>query len=288
MKQFRAVMIALGVAVLCLAAGDSAAFAYTGARATPLPEWAGILIAASLLGQAACHAAALVILVARFMAERRERFLRSAAFAVGMLSLFLLAVDVAMLQDIGNELRSGLDASGEWKILGFTHATHAVFALLALLCAVSGKRAEEGGREAPAVKDEALFLSVHQIGICAAVAGFVCVAFFSLFGIPAVRVNGLLALSGIVIPAPYLLAVVYWLLSVRRVKIAEWYDEKQFADIGRGALVTLIVSVLIMCAFFLLSAFDRIGSGTAVWFPVYLFSSMLAFSGSTLYFSKRA
>ena len=87
---------------------------------------------------------------------------------------------------------------------------------------------------------------------------------------------------------PYILIVFYWLIIKCREKVGGWYDEKQYQDITKASLFTLVVSVIIMTAIFLVqyfvSAFDFI---TFTWFPFYIFLVLLLFSSSTLYFSKR-
>lgn len=84
------------------------------------------------------------------------------------------------------------------------------------------------------------------------------------------------------------LAAAYWFLTKRKQKLTEWYDEKQITDIARGALFTLVLTVFITNIFYFLSSAKVINISTALWYPEYLFLTLLFFSGSTLYLSKRS
>jgi cobalamin biosynthesis protein CobD/CbiB len=84
------------------------------------------------------------------------------------------------------------------------------------------------------------------------------------------------------------LAAIYWILSKRREKPKDWYDEKQFADVSRGALMTLVITVLSTLVFYFLISCDILCADMLIWFPSYLFLTLFVFSICTLFLSKKA
>jgi hypothetical protein len=100
--------------------------------------------------------------------------------------------------------------------------------------------------------------------------------------------TGLLLIASIVLSLPYAIAVLYWFFTKRKKKPADWYDEKQFLDISRGALVSLIVTITLTVGLFLIVTLKIMQFNLVLLFPIYLFVMEFCFSGSTLYLSKRA
>jgi len=87
---------------------------------------------------------------------------------------------------------------------------------------------------------------------------------------------------------PYLLILSVWLFMKRKEKITDWLDEKQFLDISRASLLTILIILPIMT---LMGVLQRIiGFGNVldfIWFPLFIFLSMVSFSSATLYLSRR-
>ena len=231
--------------------------------------------------------AGLAALVLQFCVLKRDNLLRSAGFVLGIFSLFLLAVDAVMLREIGNESLAGYDSQGEWTIVFFNHGLHILTILVIFLqCLFIRRQISAEKSVSPALKDEALFLSVNQIGIFAPVLGLLFINFLNLFNIPLVYQKGLFLFVSLIVLLPYGMAALYWLFSKRRERPADWYDEKQFLDVSRAGLLTLVVSLLCLTGFYLLAFWGVLTIDVLVWFPVYLFLTLLVFSGSTLYLSK--
>lgn len=292
MKLMNRISIIVSIVALGLLAGNIGMFLdikdaiETGAA---IREWMGAAVAAFLIAIGLAHIFGLLDLAAQFRHFKRDSLVRAAVFVLGFLSLFLLAVDVTMLSDIGHEYRSGFDVSGEWRIVFTGHVFHALFLVLLLIqCAVSNRALAKNANPAAAVKDEALFLTINQIGVISAVLGFVCLFLLTGSGMPPQYRNGLFFLLCIVFLVPYAVAAAYWFFTKRTVKPGDWYDEKQYADISRGALATLLLTVLITIVFYSLLALGIINVDAQLWFPLYLLFTLLFFSGSTLYLNKRA
>lgn len=292
MKRFNTFLIVAGALMLCIVASNIIMLLDMKTAIETRMEygqWMGAAVAAGIIIMGIIHVLALIGIFVQFRRLKFENIAGAAAFVNGLVSFFLLAVDAIMLQDIGHEVIAGFDGSGEWAIVLIGHGFHALFGVAMILqCILAGKNMKNSTPEY-AAKDEVLFLTVHQIGIFASIIGLAFIGAQYCFRIPGVSyANGLLFILSIVVLLPYAAAVLYWLYTKRRAKIKEWYDEKQFIDISRGALVALVASILIVAVMFLLSILGLIKTEIIIWFPVYLFVTLLVFSGSTLYLSKRA
>ena len=253
-----------------------------------IQDWMGVAVAVLIIVVGFFHILGLLSLVAQFQHLKNDNFLRAVAFVIGVLSLFFLAVDVMMLSDIGHEYQAGFDISGEWQIVFAGHAVHTLFSVLLLVqCAVTNGIISKHQKTTAAVKDEVLFLTVNQIGIISAILGFSCLLLLSWSGVPQAYLNGLQFLFCIVFLIPYGLAATCWLVIKRKEKPADWYDEKQFADVSRGAFFTLVTTVFITMVFYFLTSMKMIDISTALWFPEYLFLTLLLFSGRILYLTTR-
>ncbi len=292
MKRMNRISIILGIVMLGLLTGnilmlvDIKTAIETG---TAIREWMGAAVAIFLIITGLAHIVGLLNLFMQLRHFKKDNFMRTVVFVIGFLSLFLLTVDVMMLSDIGHEYKAGFDSTGEWQIVFAGHAVHMLFSVLLLLqCAASNIAFVKEGNTFVALKDEALFLTVNQIGVISAVLGFVCVFLLSFSTIPQIYLNGVLFILCIVFLIPYGLAAAYWFFTKRREKPADWYDEKQFSDISRGALATLILTVLITIILYFLLSFEIVLINTQLWLPLYLLLTLLLFSGSTLYLNKRA
>lgn len=286
MKKLNTILLVASSIILFGVAGDILLLSYIRnaiRSAVVTPQWMGAMVALFLIVIGLLTLLSLLALFLQFRHFKDESILRSAAFVLGFFSLFLIAVDAVMLQEIGNELSLPHGSPGEWGIVFTGHAVHGLFALLALLQGLLLRRKKwQPGEIPPVVKDESAFLTVHQVGIFSALLGFLCIIALKGLGVPAPYVDGLLVLSSVVTLLPYALSAAGWWYVRRKEKPAEWYDEKQFMDLSRGALVTLVISVLVMTALFLLTFFKAITAGGLIGFPIYLCSTLLVFSASTL------
>lgn len=291
MKRMNRISIIMSILVLGLLAGNLLMLSdiKTAIEAgAAIREWIGGVVAAFLVVIGLFHIFGLLNLAAQFHHFKNDDLLRAAVFVMGFISLFLLAVDVTMLSDIGHEYRVGFDSSGEWQIVFTGHTIHALFAVLLLIqCAASNRALAEKTNTIVAVKDEALFLTVNEIGIISAILGFVCLFLLIWSEVPQSYLNSLLFLFCIVFLIPYGLAAAYWFFTKRKERPADWYDEKQFADISRGALTTLLLTVFITIIFYFFISLKVVVINTQLWFPLYLLLTLLLFSGSTLYLNKR-
>jgi hypothetical protein len=120
-------------------------------------DWMSLLVASLLMLATLCHLFSLSNLVLQFRKLKVESFLRAIAFALGVFSLFLVAVDVVMLTDIGKEYMLH-NVTGEWNILFSNHGIHALFALVSIIQYVDdSKRISTMTSMPEALVDEATF-----------------------------------------------------------------------------------------------------------------------------------
>lgn len=84
---------------------------------------------------------------------------------------------------------------------------------------------------------------------------------------------------------PYFIIHVYWLIVMKIVKSSAIFDEKQEYDMGKAGGVTVGITFPAMVLVFILYQ-NEIVSGL-IWFPYFIFVSVLVFSFSSLIRFKR-
>jgi hypothetical protein len=237
------------------------------------------------------HLSALLILILQLKFFKRDNFLRAFLFFTGITSLLMLFGDSALASDISKEYVFGLP--DEFYILFLSQALHFIFYVLVMVLLISTRKSVGKEKEEIVLKDDSIFINAQYIGILSGVSGLVLISVFSylystLYPLPLWAAKAGILVTSLIAVIPYVLIVIYWLIIKLREKTGEWYDEKQFQDITRASLVTLVSSIIVMTAIFLVQYYVT-GSDFIIltWFPFYIFLVLLLFSSSTLYFSKR-
>ena len=85
---------------------------------------------------------------------------------------------------------------------------------------------------------------------------------------------------------PTFLIYVYWFIVLKTTKSAELVDEKQEFDMAQGAALSMAFTI--PCMAVLLNLYQRGVLDGLVWFPYYLFVTLLLFSAGTLYSYKKS
>ena len=81
--------------------------------------------------------------------------------------------------------------------------------------------------------------------------------------------------------------ILYWINKLSKEKDGSLIDEKQKHDLTRSGLIAFLFSILFILVFFLINH-GRTGQIFAlVYFPLYLFATLLVFSISVLYNFKK-
>ncbi len=237
------------------------------------------------------HLSALFILILQLKFFKRDNFLRAFLFFTGITSLLMLFGDSALASDISKEYIFGLP--DEFYILFLSQGLHFVFYILMMVLLISTRKSVGKEKEEIVLRDDSIFINAQYIGILSGASGLVLISVFSylysaLYPLPLWAAKAGILVTSLIAVIPYILIVFYWLIIKLREKTGEWYDEKQYQDITRASLVTLVSSIIIMTAIFLVQYYVT-GSDFIIltWFPFYIFLVLLLFSSSTLYFSKR-
>jgi hypothetical protein len=208
----------------------------------------------------------------------------------GLFSFLAIFGNWAILGDIGKEYEAGLDTSGEWIFLYIFLILNAFFYLLMFIFLFSNFRMLKLKKDLkPVLKDEMVFTIAQFVGIVCGLLGLLWIFINVLFNsenIMHIKFFGMI--TCVLLLLPYGLIVSYWLLIKFREKIEDWYDEKQWEDVARAGFTTLLISILVMLVLFI-ATFNSLPGGVfgILWFPFYLFTVLLIFSASTLYFYNR-
>ncbi|MBA7571706.1 hypothetical protein ES708_13474 [subsurface metagenome] len=248
-----------------------------------------IPVAASFMLIFIFHISALLYIFFQIMFFKRENLTRALLFFLAIISILMVLGDFALLSDIGKEHAAGLDTSGEWPVLYASQVLHLVFIiLLFIIMFMTRKKVLTQYREDIVLRDEAIFINTQYIGIFSGIFGIGVFAALSAFTPLWALKKGIFTVSLIAV-LPYLLIAAYWLIVKIREKTGQWYDEKQYLDISRASLFTMVVSIVVMTAVFAIQYFSHAFEFmTITWWPFYVFLVLLLFSGSTLYYAKRS
>jgi len=249
----------------------------------------GPLLGIGLLIFLAFHISAFLAILYQFRFFRKVDVLRAMTLFVGVISFLLIFSDLAMLQDIFKEYKLGWETKGEWLIVYINHAIHSLFLVMSIILNYSALKYLKSQKiSEPIFKDESLFISTQYIGIASGVAGLSVLCLNSVLNLPLEIFTGVSIVLCIIVLAPYCLASFYWFLIKSKEKDGEWYDEKQFTDITKAGFATLVFSLPCLAVLYYLDFQSVENVLSFLWFPFYVFFSLLLFSGSTLYFSTRS
>lgn len=239
------------------------------------------LVGAGYLAMLMFHAVALVFLFTRARTEKRFDGWAVLGLTIGILSLFAIAAEKVMYDEIGREWAVEAPFPGEvWLLLGCL-GLNMLFSLFMIAMALRAEPAALSPGGLPAPRDERVFILAQVMGIVSGIMGLLLTTALSLRNWPSERLWIFLPFY-VLFLTPYGLAVLYWLGIKRRERITDWYDEKQVRDMMKAALGTLLFSVPAMAFLTLVP-----GSAGSYWFPYYLFLVLTLFSTGTLYSFKK-
>ena len=236
-----------------------------------------------------------LILQSRYF--RKIKAVNVAAMMVGVVSFLCLFGDWAVLGDIGKEYKMGWDTSGEWKILYIFIGIHTVYMLMvtSIFAGLMWRKELLEKDKAVEQKDEMVFTLAQFVGI---VCGLIGIAYTVMVLIVSVKLNinmntkatvYHMVSTTILILIPYGMVVIYWLVLKLKEKMVEWYDEKQWRDVTRAALATLLISIPILGLFFFAVTVRHLSySAALLWFPFTLFLILFLFSLITLINYRRS
>lgn len=201
----------------------------------------------------------------------------------GVLSFLFIFSDIALLSDIHKQYRSGF-SQPEWSLVLPIMVVQFIIAIIFLYIHTTNRLSVN--REDHPERDINIFLIVQCVGVISGVMGFALASLGFLYTSGwDITIHGIL--GGIVLLFPYALVVFYWLVTKFQEKDRQWLDEKQSIDIGKSALATLLVNTTLMLILFIANIINLGGIINRIWFPIYLFTTILVFSIGNLYFSSK-
>lgn len=252
----------------------------TGYELGPLEETLGMFVWLGYLVFFVFHVSAIITLILLLQHNKKANVLTGTALFLCILSIFFLMGDYSMLNDIGNESKLGSEVAGEWFILYMITILHGVFHVVMFASLLVSFRNFKIKEETESVfKEEVIFIAAQFIGFFCGTVGLWTNFSFMAREIKPSNYPDILPFY-ILCFLPYGLTALFWLFARLRDKPSEWYDEKQWQDISRAALATLVLSLPGMAVLFFFK--HPIGM---FWFTHYVFLVLFLFSGCTLYFS---
>jgi len=254
----------------------------------PVAESRAMFVAVGLIIAFIFHLSAIGNLALQFHCFKTTSLVQKATLLLGLISFICMFGAWGLLSDIGKEYRLGLEIAGEWQLLYFCLLPLAIFHLM-MLFSVAGTyhQARPINAIEPVFKEEVIFTTVHYAGIFCGMTGLVLTLGYFSVGVSITSLKALVPLYTLFIMIPYFLLAGFWLLIKRKEAPAEWYDEKQFHDLGKAGLLTLVCSLLWMGLLFVFGFFHSFLPVGVVFFPLYLFFVLLVFSASTLVYFQR-
>jgi len=234
------------------------------------------------------HIVAFIAIAAQFQKFRKASVLRVLALLLSIVSCVMILGDFACISDIGNDYEKGAVAELEFRVLYRIAEIRGIifFAIIANLIEAFLQRRKTRTDE-NVIKDEVVLTLVHSVGVFCGIAGlvFANAAFVIKIAHPLLYFTFpfLFALTLI----PYAFLAGYWIFLKLKEKSADWYDEKQFQDISKAGLLSMLVTVPFLAMIYIANYNAPKGPIDILWFPYYLYFVMLVFSSASLYFSWR-
>ena len=185
-----------------------------------------------------------------------------------------------MFDEIAREYRFGLGIQGEFLILNFAFFINIVFTTLVFLLMLKYFKISYVTDTEDKLVDEKIFTIAQIMGILSSILGIYFTFFLMKRQILSDRIWIYIPFF-VLFLIPYGIAVIYWLSLKLKQKLADWYDEKQFQDILKSSLTTLVLSIPGLLIFLLATI-----PAPFYWFLYYIFLIILIFSSSTLFFFK--
>lgn len=205
----------------------------------------------------------------------------------GVVSAICLVFDFAALEDIGTDyLVHGYDSTMEWIWLFSSLAVRLFFFVTAYLLII---RILRGIRAltytGKTIVDEIIYEVTQYVGIVCGLIGVLFTSYaYVVLNDFTIRnwLIWLLMFYCLVIILPYFTMIIYWIIRLAGRAEMTLFDEKVRQDIAQAGLTAWLVSIAVMVLIFF-SSFGKTSSATMfMWFPFYLFSTLLVFSVSLL------
>lgn len=237
----------------------------------------GYLMMAGYLIMFLFHCLSFGAIIMHQYAIRRGGVLKISMFALGIVSFIMIAVEKVMFDEIARQA----EATGETAILNGCLIVNVLFAAAMLFFLLRVLFGSHEVHLSSAERDDAFFSIVQYMGIIVGVLGILLSISVLQRQVPITKFWVYLPFYAMFF-IPYFIATACWFTLKLKVRMADWYDEKQWRDMLQAAFAAMVISVPGLAMLFL------VGKPTGYyWFPYYCFMMVLLFSGGTLYFYKR-
>ena len=252
------------------------------------PSWESysIVIGLDFILIAIFHLSCVLTLLAHLVVQKTTSKIKIAAITLGVISGAMILGDMALLSDIGKEFPLGWQTRGEWITLFISYGLHYLFLVLAILSLISNLKSSPTQKE-NIVKDEVLFLSLHSTGILCGWLGMMFVIIALISNLSPWMMERIVVLLGLLILSPYLVILVIWIFRWRLGDLAPGLDEKQFQDLSRAGLWTLLLTIPVMVGYFgfQISPYAQ-DAWPLLWLPLFIFLALTVFSSFVLSFFR--
>lgn len=213
---------------------------------------------------------------------------------LGIVSCIYILFDFAALQDISHEYLTGkFPCKLEWKVLYTGLFINFIFLVTGFFTSVKIRRETKlPANDKKSIIQESTFETTQYVGIVCSLIGIGFVLFiYSVFSNNTLIISNytvfIIFCSCLIIFLPYILIVFYWLHKLTHEKDRLVIDEKQKHDLVKSGIIAFLFSILFISGFFITNH-GRTGQISAiVYFPLYLFATLLVFSISVLYNFKK-
>jgi hypothetical protein len=207
------------------------------------------------------------------------RLFKTFLLIIGVISLFSMGVEKAMIDEVARQYRLGLSIY-EVYILYSAYLINMLFSALIFFLVLKTFPIIKNSSTDGKTVDEQIFTIAQYIGIISGAMGLLLLFSLSGKGLPSNKLIFSIPFF-LMFLTPYGLVVLYWFSLKLNQKISDWYDEKQLQDIMKASLTTLLLSFPGLILFLFTDFTDSF-----YFFVYYVFLALILFSGSTLYFFK--
>jgi hypothetical protein len=236
-------------------------------------------------------AVSLFIIIKTF---KELKLLSFACIILGIISFMAIAVDIAALNDIGDDyIEGGNRCIMEWSTLYAGLVFHFLFYTSAIMIIYRSLKISKSMEKLEiTIVDETLFEITQLAGILCGSIGivFTLYMYFIMGHAEIPKNNWLIWLSFgycVVFLIPYLSINLYWIFRLILSKNRSVYDEKQKHDLFRAGWTAWITSMPVMLIFVIINAGKANFASSVLWFPLYMFVTLFVFSSSTLIYFKK-
>jgi hypothetical protein len=229
-----------------------AAYAYLIPRLTPnMPEPGesdnrlGAFVALAILVAGVYHLILLVRVIRSLGRMPSGRFLHSLYLVAVVVSGLSLATEPVQLSEIGKEYVL-FDVRGQWAFL----IVSTIFHLAVMTVGFFYTRRKGSG--AVESRNDAFYITMHQVGIVCGALGIMGLISFNQWGVPERYQPLLILVLSALALTPWIIILVFLMAGNRTKPLSAWFDEKQATDTAVGALCAMLAAMPAMVA---LSAF---------------------------------